>query len=111
MKKPPYYVTDPRHFLDDGGLIPENIPTPARKLALFLGQIIEETSLKPPGVIVEIGVKCMRRPGRKPCVGKILAQRNGEESPILWECTQCKAGGQIHNWKGTQWDNSMGIIH
>ena len=111
MKKPPYYVTDPRHFLNENGLVPDNLPGPAKKFILFLGRIIEEASLKNPKETVEIAVKCMRRPGRKPCTGKIMAQRESLESPILWKCTSCSAGGEIHNWKGTQWDNSMETVH
>ena len=72
MKKPPYYVTDARHFLDENGLIPDNIPGPAKKLILFLGQIMEEASLKPPAENIETTLKCRRKPGRKPCPGKIL---------------------------------------
>ena len=111
VKKPPYYVTDARHFLDQNGLVPDNIPLPAKKFISFLGQIMEEASLKPPGEYIEISVKCRRRPGRKPCPGKILATRETDESPILWECTHCGTGGEINKWRGTQWDNSMGTVH
>jgi len=111
MKKPPYYVTDARHFLDERGLTPDNIPGPAKKFSLFLGQIMEEASLKPPGDNIETSVKCRQKPGRKPCPGKILAHRETKESPILWKCTHCGAGGEIHKWQGTQWDNSMETVH
>jgi hypothetical protein len=111
MKKPPFYVTDPRHFLDENGLVPDNLPTAARKLIAFLGQVIEEASTWSNGGVIETTLKCMRRPGRKPCPGKIVAEREGPESPILWKCTSCGTGGQLHNWKGTQWDNSMESVH
>ena len=111
MKKPPYYVTDPRHFLDENGLIPDKLPGSARKLISFLGQIIEESSLRPPGETIETSLKCIRRPGRKPCPGKIIAQRESHDSSILWKCASCSTGGEIHNWKGTQWDNSMESVH
>jgi hypothetical protein len=111
MKKPPYYVTDARHFLDDRGLTPDNLLGPARKMIQFLGQIIEEASLNPPGLSLEASLKCMRRPGRKPCPGKILATRETKEGPILWKCTSFNTGGEISHWKGTQWDNSMETVH
>jgi hypothetical protein len=91
---PPFYVTDPWHFLDEHGMIPRNLPAPAKKLIAFLGRIIEETSLKPPGESVKIGLKCFRRPGRKACPGEIWAHRERRESSILWKCTGCSAGGQ-----------------
>ena len=74
MKKPPYYVIDTRHFLDENGLVPDNIPVPAKKVISFLGRIMEEASLDPPGEYIEISVKCRRKPGKKPCPGKILAR-------------------------------------
>jgi len=112
MKKPPpYYVTDPWHFLDEHGLIPDKLPGPARRLILFLGRIIEEASLKPPGEAVETSPKCFRRPGRKPCPGKILAHRERQEGSILWKCTHCNVGGEIHNWVRSPWDNSMESVH
>ncbi len=46
--KPPHYVTDPSDFLDENGNVPDDLPGPARKLTLFLGQIIEEMSALPP---------------------------------------------------------------
>ena len=53
MNKPTYYVTDIRDFLDTEGLLPEDLPGPARKLTLFLGRIIEECSPVPPGKRLE----------------------------------------------------------
>ena len=111
MKKTPYYVTDARHFLDEKGLVPDDIPGPAKRLFLFLGQIVEEASSKPAAEDIETNLKCRRRPSRKPCPGKILAIRKTEDSPILWICTYCGTGGEIHKWKGTQWDNSMETVH
>jgi hypothetical protein len=92
-------------------LIPENIPGPAKKFILFLGQIMEEASLKPPGENVETTLKCRQKPGRKTCPGKILASRETNESPIMWECTHCGTGGEIHKWKRPQFDNSMETVH
>jgi hypothetical protein len=111
MKKPPYYVIDARHCLDENGLVPDNIPAPAKQFISFLGQIMEEASLNPPGEDIETSLKCRRRPSTKPCPGKILAIRGTDENPILWKCTYCGTGGQISKWRGTQWDNSMGTVH
>jgi hypothetical protein len=110
MKQPPYYVTDPWHFLDDTGNLPDDLPGPARKLSLFLSQIIEECSAQPAGETIETSLKCRRRPGRKPCPGKILSWRNNENDSIKWMCTQCGTGGEIHNWRGCPWDKSEGEL-
>ena len=106
MNKPPHYVTNPWHFLDENGNVPDNIPSPARKLSLFLGQIIEECSAEAAGETIETSLKCRRRPGKKPCPGKILSWRNSETDSIKWECDQCGTGGEIHNWRGCRWDRS-----
>ena len=111
MKKPPYFVIDAQHYLDEKGLVPENIPSPVRKFILFYGQIMEEASLKPPGENVETSVQCREKTDGKPCPGKITATRENNESPILWKCTHCGAAGQIHKWQKTQWDNSMESVH
>lgn len=97
-KPPPYYVTDPWHFLDETGNLPDDLPGPARKLILFLAQIIEEISLLPAGKIFITSLKCRRRPGRKPCPGQIDSWKNDENDSIKWECNHCGTGGEIHNW-------------
>ena len=110
MNKPPYYVTDPWHFLDEKGNLHDDLPGPARKLILFLGQIIEEISALPPGTTFVTSLKCRRRPKRRPCPGEILSWRNNENDSIKWECTQCGTGGEIHNWRGCPWDQSEGEL-
>ena len=110
MNKPPHYVTDPWHFLDENGNVPDDIPSPARKLSLFLGQIIEECSAEVPGATIETSLKCRRRPRKQPCPGKILSWRINETDSIKWECSQCGTGGEIHNWRGCRWDKSGGEL-
>lgn len=106
MNKPPYYITDPWHFLDENGNLPYDLPGPAKKLSLFLGQIIRECSAQPAGTTYVTSLKCRRRPARKPCPGKILTWRNSENDSIKWECSQCGTGGEIHNWRRCPWDTS-----
>lgn len=110
MKAPPYYVTDPWHFLDDTGNLPKNLPGPARKLTPFLGQIIEEMSDAPVGETFITSLKCRRRPKRKPCPGQIMVWKNNENDLIHWECNHCGTGGEIHNWRGCQWDKSEELM-
>jgi hypothetical protein len=110
MNKPPYYITDPWHFLDETGNVPDDLPGPARKLMLFFGQIINEMRTLPAGTTFLTSLKCRRRPGRKPCPGEILSWRKKETDSIKWECSQCGVGGEIHNWRGSPWDSSRGEL-
>lgn len=110
MKQPLHYVTDPWHFLDDTRNLPDDLPNPARRLILFLGQIIEEMSALPAGTTFVTSLKCRRRPGRKPCPGEILSWRNNQNDSIKWMCTQCGTGGEVHNWRGCPWDKSGGEL-
>ena len=109
MKKPPYYVTDPWHFLDERGEVPNDLPRPAQKLILFLGQMIEEVSSLTAGRTFLTSLKCWRRPKRKPCRGEILSWRDDENDSIHWQCSRCRMGGEIRNWRGSPWDRSKGL--
>jgi len=96
--------------LDENGKLPDDLPGPARRLTIFLGQIISEISSVPAGKTFVTSLKCRRRPGRKPCPGEILSWRNKETDSIKWECSQCGVGGEIHNWRGSPWDSSRGEL-
>jgi hypothetical protein len=108
MNKPTYYVTNIRDFLDTEDLLPEELPGPARRLTLSLGRIIEECSPLSSGKEIEMDLKCRRRPGRKPCPGKIKGMKEKHTDAILWRCSHCDAGGEIYNWRGSLWDRQGG---
>jgi hypothetical protein len=106
MKKPSYYVTDPWHFLDENGELPDDLPGPARRLTIFLAPIISEMRGLPAERAFLTSLKYQQRPVRRPHLGKILSWRNNENDSINWECSHCGAGGEIHNWKRSPWDGS-----
>jgi len=46
---------------------------------------------------------CSRRPGRKPCPGKLEAFLT-EDLTIYWHCPKCGDEGLISGWQGLLWD-------
>jgi|SRR5579862_4188452 len=102
---PNTWVTDMTHYFDESGRLP-SLPGPARNLADFFGAIVASMSSEPPGIAMSTLVRCRRRPGRKRCVGEILAVIEPARLHIEWECAVCGDNGLIHNWRGTLWDCS-----
>jgi len=94
-------VSDLRHFLD----MPDDVPGPARRLAVQLGAIVRAGSARPVGSGAPSGVGCTRRPGRRPCNGFVMVFRhaNGE---ISWACDVCEDDGVITGWEGSPSDLS-----
>ena len=95
------WVTDLTHFLQDGRLHPA-LPGPARRLVDHLGAIVVAvTSVEPDE---PLGVRCRRRPGRKPCPGPIEGFIDPESHEVCWFCIACGDNGFISNWEDTVWD-------
>jgi hypothetical protein len=104
------WMTDMRHYLDNEGTIPEDIPKAALRLAEYFGSVVTFASaLITEDELNSTPVACRRRPGRKPCAGKIRVDFRDPDFAILWECPLCKDGGVIAGWKETQWDCSREI--
>ncbi len=98
------------HFLDT--LKPDvDIPGPARRLAEYLGKIVEAATSSPPLALLNTEIRCRRRPGRKPCVGHIRLVRDDDEGEIVWACTSCDDRGIISGWEGTPWDRSLDDVN
>lgn len=94
------WITQLRHFLNEQGEFPEELPAPARKLAMFFAKIVETTTAGERGV-----VRCRRRPNRSPCPGRIEAALDGV-AEIRWNCPVCGDCGVLSGFAGTQWDKS-----
>ena len=100
------WVTDMRHFLNEFGELPEEMPSPALKLALYQGSIVAwmtgTNCLN--GRESRTNVNCRRSPNRRPCPGEIVAAFEATSEAIAWACPLCGDNGRISGWEGTAWD-------
>jgi len=101
-------ITDLQHFLDENGAIPEDIPAPARNLALFLCSIVGWVTSHEVGRYERTNVLCRRSPGRRRCAGIIHAWLGADDATIIWECPNCHDFGTIRGWEETPWDRRSG---
>lgn len=95
------WITDLTHFLEDGRL-PQELPGPALRLAEYLGRIVAAVTGAEPDD--SLGVRCRRRPRRRPCPGEIEGYIVPESNAIYWGCLVCGDNGLISNWENTMWD-------
>jgi hypothetical protein len=102
-------ITDLTHFLTDAGAIAP-MPGPARRLAEFLGRVVADATTPTSMQSFEAGVKCTRRPGRKPCPGVIETDIDPKTNTIEWWCPECGENGYIRNWAGTLWDRAQDAV-
>ena len=101
------WVTAMVDFLDAAGCMVD-MPVPARNLANHLGAIVSAVTGQAPGPLRETSVRCRRRPGRRPCVGRIRAVVEVGSGEVVWHCPACDDNGMIHHWEGTPGDRSSG---
>lgn len=94
------FVSDLRHFLD----MPDDAPGPARKMAEQLGNVVRAATAAEAGAAWVSALPCRRRPGRRPCPGRIAVFRPDLPARIEWRCTSCGDEGVISGWEGTYFD-------
>ena len=94
------FVSDLRHFLN----LPDDAPGPARKLAEQLGDVVRAATAAEAGTGWVSALPCRRRPGRRPCPGRIIVFRPDLPARIEWRCTCCGDEGVISGWEGTYCD-------
>jgi len=107
---PDTWITDMTCYLDGAGRV---VPMPgvARRIANHFGSIVAAMSPRPPEQIVLTLVTCRRRPGRRPCTGRIQAVVNAE-ARIRWQCPSCGDNGLISGWQNSPWDTRrLGSLH
>ena len=103
------WITDMTHYLDDTGRL-GTMPGPALNIALFLGSIVAWVSTHASGDCGRTNVVCRRTPGRRRCVGEIVATLAPESARIMWRCPVCGDNGLIHGWEGTRWDRRLMVL-
>lgn len=94
------FVSDLRHFLD----MPDDVPAPARRMAEHLARIVEAGTSNPAGELTVTSVRCTRRPGRKPCQGRIQVVRLDVPPSIEWWCAVCGDDGVVSGWEASPFD-------
>jgi hypothetical protein len=100
-------IANLKHFLTESGEVPADLPRPAERSFRRLAAIVAEYTLNGCGTLGDfpLTVPCSRRPGRKPCPGRLLARLSARDnSTIVWFCTACDDSGTISGWQHTQWD-------
>jgi hypothetical protein len=106
--RPLGWVVDLRHYLDqETGDLPEHLPSRILNLALFLSIAAWVTDHLPAGDC-HTNVPCRRSPGRKRCLGEIVAELNGALREIEWQCPVCGDKGWIHGGEDTLWNRGGG---
>ena len=94
-------VTDLQHFLD----LPLDAPGQARRLAEQLSNLVRAASAGDAGSAWETALPCRRRPGHRPCQGRMVVHRDPDPSlPIRWQCSACEDQGVISNWVDSPFD-------
>jgi hypothetical protein len=92
-------VSDLHHFLD----LPDDVATPARRLAEQLGNIVRAATAGDAGAAWETALPCRRHPARRACPGRVIVARP-PQGPIRWQCSACGDEGVISNWEDSPFD-------
>ncbi|NLT56831.1 MAG: hypothetical protein GXX79_20155 [Actinomycetales bacterium] len=93
-------IADLTHFQD----LPFDAPGPARNLAAHLERIVRAATAGDAGDPWASALPCGRRPGRRPCPGRIVVQRREPPAAIEWRCDACGDDGAISGWEDTPYD-------
>jgi len=103
------YVTDMTHFAGVEELVGAKF-NGARRFAAYLGAVVAVATANPPGEIIQSALACRRRPGRRPCPGRLLVRRSEAPRQVSWACPACDQAsdeeGVISNWEQSIWDLS-----
>jgi len=102
------YVTDMRHFAGLDEMVGPQFG-PAKRFAAYLGGVVSAATAHLPGEAIATALACHRRPGRKPCPGRLLVRRVEAPARIEWACPACSEEGVISGWEGSPWDLSPGL--
>ena len=100
------WKTDVSQYLDEQGNLHPGATRSSVILAGYFGRIISAATRQATFGPFCTGIKCRRRPLRKPCRGRIeiiYVDHLGDGS-IFWHCPRCRDKGRIYGWVGSCWD-------
>ena len=101
------WIVDMQHYLDEEtGDLPEQLPSRLLNRVLFFGSIVAWVTDHLPEGDWHTNVPCPRSPGRKRCLGEIVAELDRTSGYIVWQCPVCGDKGWIHGWERTLWNRS-----
>jgi hypothetical protein len=99
-------ITNLTHYLNDSGELAD-MPGPAMNLALFFCSIVGWVSSRQVIIHERTNVPCRRTPGRKRCLGEIVAGMQADGT-VSWHCPICGDRGFIYGWEESRWDRRSG---
>ncbi len=99
-------VSDLRHF--EGLELDPDAPGPALRMARYLARIALAATAPAPRTLGArtTALPCRRRPGRRPCAGRLVVERSDSPSLISWWCPGCGEAGLLDGWQDSQYDLS-----
>ena len=104
MARPHTWVIDLRHYLSEETDDLAAMQGPALNCAMFFTSIVAWVTDHNLDGDPHTNVWCMRRPGRKRCMGEIMAELRAESGEIVWHCPWCNENGVVCGWEHTLWD-------
>jgi hypothetical protein len=103
-RRPRTWVVDLRHYLSEETEDLAEMPGPVLNCAMFFASIVAWATDHSPAGDPHTNIWCMRRPGRKRCLGEIQAELRSDSMEIVWDCPWCGENGVIRGWEDTLWD-------
>lgn len=76
----------------------------ARQPRSLLASVVGAATLASGGDDVRSALACRRRPGRRPCDGRLVLRRQDVPARIAWQCPVCRDRGTLVGWERTPWD-------
>jgi hypothetical protein len=93
-----------QHILDENGNIPDSMHKEAKALEGFHALVVDAaTQHELQDLPILTDLRCFE----KGCEGSIMIEAVLSENKIQWHCDECEKGGEISDWMGTKFDNTI----
>ena len=90
-----------RHFPEPGE---ETAPPEARRMAEYLGGIVEWATMRGGEKPRETDLRCRNKIDRKGCPGRLRISLHPKDGEVRWSCPGCRDKGVIRGWVDGPWD-------